>query len=71
MTHGQIPWSYQDPTMNTKAMIKKCFDTVDFMRSRRTQISEDIKNMTFEEERAYFKKSAKALTKYKQVGTKD
>ncbi|MEQ9299166.1 MAG: hypothetical protein RIF33_11400 [Cyclobacteriaceae bacterium] len=57
--------------MKTKVEMNKGFDAVEFMRSRRTQISEDIKNMTFEEERAYFEKSAEVLKKYKRIGTKD
>ena len=42
--------------MKTKAITKENFDAVKTMREIRDQISKEIMNMTFAEEKAYLKK---------------
>jgi hypothetical protein len=54
--------------MKTKVENKKDFDAVELMQNRRTQIGKDIQNMTFGEEKEYFRGSAEKLKKFKQVG---
>lgn len=54
--------------MKTKIENKKDFDAVELMQNRRIEIGKDIQNMTFEEEKEYFKKSAEKLKKFKPVG---
>lgn len=54
--------------MKTKTENKKDFDAVELMRARRIQIGKDIQDMTFEEEKNYFKESAEKLKKFKSVG---
>lgn len=54
--------------MKTNIETKKEFDAVEFMRSRRTLISQELQGMTFEEEKEYFAQSAKKLKKYSRVG---
>ncbi len=49
-------------------MNNKEFDAVELMQSRRIQIGKDIRNMTFEEEKEYFRESAEKLNKFKPVG---
>jgi len=54
--------------MKTKVQTKKIFDSVEFMRTRRTEIGEEIQGMTFEQEKEYFQNSSELLKKYKTVG---
>lgn len=53
--------------MKTKVENKKDFDAVELMQRRRIQIGKDIQNMTFEEEKKYFRESAEKLKKFKPV----
>jgi len=54
--------------MKTNITTKKDFDSVELMRSIRTQIGKDIEGMTFEQEKEYFKKGLNKTKKYKPVG---
>ena len=54
--------------MKTNIETKKDFDAVELMRSRRIQIGKDIKGMTFEQEKEYFKKASEKIKKYKLAG---
>lgn len=56
--------------MKTKEENKKDFDAVGLMQRRRIQICKDIQNMTFEEEKKYFRESAEKLKKFKPVGNR-
>ena len=55
--------------MKTRIETKKDFDAVELMRSIRTKISKDIEEMTFEQEKEYFKKGAERAKKYKTIGS--
>jgi len=49
--------------MKTTEIKKKKFDAVKMMRDIRTQIDIDIKGMTFEEEKKYFRSGSEKLKK--------
>ncbi len=53
--------------MKIKVENKKDFDAVELMQNRRIQIGKDIKNMTIEEEKEYFRDSTEKLKKFKSV----
>lgn len=53
--------------MKIKVENKKDFDAVELMQNRRIQIGKDIKNMTIEEEKEYFRESTEKLKKFKSV----
>ena len=54
--------------MKANITTKKDFDAVELMRVIRIQIGKEIKGMTFEQEKDYFKNAFEKLKKYKQVG---
>ncbi len=53
--------------MKTKVENEKNFDAVELVRSRRAQIGKDIRNMTFKEEKEYFREASEKLKKFKSV----
>ncbi|NJL58240.1 hypothetical protein HC928_26345 [bacterium] len=57
--------------MKIKIENEKDFDAVKLMQNRRIQIGEDIQNMTFAEEKEYFRESAEKLKKFKPAGNID
>jgi hypothetical protein len=50
-------------TMKTKAIIKKDFDAVKFMRDTRDKISLETQNMNFEQLKKYFEERRLKLAK--------
>ncbi|MEQ6122362.1 hypothetical protein [Reichenbachiella sp. MALMAid0571] len=54
--------------MKTVEKTSKKFDAVKMMRDIRNQMDKDIEGMTFEQEKAYFKKGAE---KFKQQSKSD